>query len=217
MSNLPVGNRFKNQSMVNREEVPKVNAGSMADIAFLLLIFFLVTTSIETDVGLARMLPIINSEPPLPISVKNIFPISINSDGELLVDNELTNLTDLRSLTIDFLDNGGALQSDSRYCSYCQGERNPESSDSPAEAVVSLMSHRETSYGVYIAVQNELVGAYNNLRNREAQRLYKREYTEMESIYLNPETPKSVKEDLKPKIKNIQRLFPLNLSEAERN
>ena len=124
MSNLPVGNRFKNQSMVNREEVPKVNAGSMADIAFLLLIFFLVTTSIETDVGLARMLPIINSEPPLPISVKNIFPISINSDGELLVDNELTNLTDLRSLTIDFLDNGGALQSDSRYCSYCQGERN---------------------------------------------------------------------------------------------
>ncbi len=203
--------------MANREEVPKVNAGSMADIAFLLLIFFLVTTSIETDAGLHRMLPRINHEPPLPISERNILPVSINGDGKLLVANELRDLAELRALTIAFLDNGGALQNDKRYCDYCRGDRNQQSSDSPLEAVVSLMSNRETSYGVYISVQNELVGAFNDLRNREAQRLYYMDYTKMESIYLNPETSKVVKEDLKLKIKKIQELFPLNLSEAERN
>ncbi len=203
--------------MASREEVPKVNAGSMADIAFLLLIFFLVTTSIETDTGLSRMLPRITSDPPLPIPEKNILAISINGNGELLVNDELIDLAELRKLTTTFLDNGGALESDARYCDYCQGVRDRSSSDSPAEAVVSLMSSRETSYGVYISVQNELVGAYNDLRNRESQRLYNRDYTEMETIYSNLETPKPVREALKPKIKNIQQLFPLNLSEAERN
>lgn len=203
--------------MTNRDEVPKVNAGSMADIAFLLLIFFLVTTSIETDAGLARMLPPINPEPPLPIQEKNILPILINGEGALLVDGEQTDLADLRELTVAFLDNGGASKEDPRYCDYCNGEMDPKSSDSPAEAVVWLLSNRETSYGTYISVQNELVAAYNELRNRESQRLYKRPYTEMEKTYLSPETPVSVKEDLKPKIKHIQDLFPLNLSEAERN
>ena len=205
--------------MANREEVPKVNAGSMADIAFLLLIFFLVTTSIETDSGLDRMLPRIpdlTTSPPV-IPERNILPITINGDGELLVDDELINLKELKSLTKAFIDNGGALQGDDRYCDYCDGERSPESSDSPAEAIVSLKSNRKTSYGVYITVQNELVGAYNELRNREAQRLYKRDFTELEAIYLNPETLQSQKGQLKLKIKNIQQRFPLNLSEAERN
>lgn len=188
----------------------------MADIAFLLLIFFLVTTSIETDAGLNRMLPKITVVT-IPIPEKNILPILINGDGELLVDNQVTDLADLRELTIAFLDNGGARPQDPRYCGYCKGERDPKSSDSPAEAVVSLVSSRETSYGAYIAVQNELGGAYNLLRDREAHRLYQRPYTEMENEYSRPETPVSVKEELKSKIKRIQGLFPLNLSEAERN
>ena len=203
--------------MASREEVPKVNAGSMADIAFLLLIFFLVTTSIETDTGLDRMLPRINNEPPLPIQERNLLLIYINGDGNLLVADKLIDIKELKALTVAFLDNGGALKADRRYCHFCQGERSDKSSDSPAEAVVSLTSNRETNYGVYIAVQNELVAAYNDLRNREAQRLYRRNYTEMESSYLNAETPNSAKQDLKPKIKKIQELFPLNLSEAERN
>lgn len=205
--------------MASREEAPQVNAGSMADIAFLLLIFFLVTTTIETDAGLDRMLPKLEKEPPPvpPIPQKNILPISINAKGDLLLGDELITLKELRSLTKAFLDNGGALQGDARYCDYCQGERNPKSSDSPAEAVVSLMSNRETTYGVYIAVQNELVAAYNELRNREAQRLYKTDFTLMEAIYLKSETPKSTREELKGKIKHIQDLFPMKLSEAQRN
>ena len=64
-------------------------------------------------------------------------------------------------------------------------------------------------------MQNELVGAYNTLRNREAQRLYGTDFVTMESDYLNPETPTSVREELKDKVKRIQTLFPQKLSEAE--
>lgn len=214
---LPVFFGHKIQDMTNRDEVPRVNAGSMADIAFLLLIFFLVTTSIETDTGLDRMLPRITTERPLPIQERNILPILINGADELWVGDEVVPLSDLRNRTVSFLDNGGALPDDPRYCDYCRGKRDPKSSDSPGEAVVSLLSHRETSYGIYIAVQNELVGAFNELRNREARRRYQKGFVDMEAEYLRPETPIATKEDLKSKIKHIQKLFPLNLSEAERN
>ncbi|NNG09132.1 MAG: biopolymer transporter ExbD [Arenibacter sp.] len=202
--------------MPKRGAPPEVNAGSMADIAFLLLIFFLVTTTIETDAGLDRMLPPI--EPPdtdVIIKQKNIFQVSINRDGQLLADEELTNIQDLREKAKAFLDNGGAPSGSPDYCSYCKGKRDPSSSDSPAKAIISLKNDRETKYGTYITVQNELVGAYNDLRNREAQRLYKKDFTDMEAEYLNPETPDHVREDLKEKVKRIQELFPQKLSEAE--
>lgn len=202
--------------MPKRGAPPEVNAGSMADIAFLLLIFFLVTTTIETDAGLDRMLPPI--EPPetdVIIKQKNIFQVSINRNGQLLADEELTNIKDLRAKAIAFLDNGGAPAGSPDYCNYCKGKRDASSSDSPAKAIISLKNDRETKYATYITVQNELVGAYNELRNREAQRLFKRNFTDMEAEFLNPETPDNVREDLKEKVKRIQDLFPQKLSEAE--
>lgn len=202
--------------MSRRGAPPEVNAGSMADIAFLLLIFFLVTTTIDTDAGLDRMLPPI--EPPdtdVVIRQKNIFQVNINRDGQLMADEELINIRDLRAKTIAFLDNGGAPSGSPDYCDYCKGERDAASSDSPSKAIVSLRNDRETKYATYITVQNELVGAYNDLRNREAQRLYGRDFTDMEAEYLNPETPENIREDLKDKVKRIQDLFPLKLSEAE--
>ncbi|MDL5514049.1 biopolymer transporter ExbD [Arenibacter sp. M-2] len=202
--------------MPKRGAPPEVNAGSMADIAFLLLIFFLVTTTIETDAGLDRMLPPI--EPPdtdVIIKQKNIFQVSINRDGQLLADEELTDIKELKAKAIAFLDNGGAPSGSPDYCSYCKGKRDASSSDSPAKAIISLKNDRETKYGTYITVQNELVGAYNELRNREAQRLFKRNFTDMEAEYLNPETPDDVREELKEKVKRIQDLFPQKLSEAE--
>jgi biopolymer transport protein ExbD len=202
--------------MPRRKGAPEVNAGSMADIAFLLLIFFLVTTTIETDAGLDRMLPPI--EPPdtdVVIKQKNIFTVSINKSGQLLVEEELMNLEDLRDAAIAFLDNGGAPAGSPEYCNYCQGERDASSSDNPQKAIISLKNDRETAYKTYITVQNELVGAYNDLRNRESRRLYNRDFTEMESEYLNPETPSSVRDELKEKVQRIQELFPQKLSEAE--
>lgn len=202
--------------MPRRGAPPEVNAGSMADIAFLLLIFFLVTTTIETDAGLDRMLPPI--EPPdenVVIKQKNIFTVNINKNGQLLVEEELTDLKDLRTKAMAFLDNGGAPSGSPDYCSYCKGQRNPESSDNPTKAIISLKNDRETKYATYITVQNELVGAYNELRNREAQRLYGRNFTDMEAEFLNPETPQATRDDLKEKVQRIQELFPQKLSEAE--
>ena len=83
------------------------------------------------------------------------------------------------------------------------------------KAIISLKNDRETQYSTYITVQNELVGAYNDLRNRESQRLFKKKFVEMEAEYLNPETSDEVKEELKEKVKRIQELFPQKLSEAQ--
>ena len=202
--------------MARRGGPPEVNAGSMADIAFLLLIFFLVTTTIETDAGLDRMLPPI--EPPednVVIKQKNIFTVNINKNGQLLVEEELTDLKDLRAKAMAFLDNGGSPSGTADYCNYCKGSRDPASSDNPGKAIISLRNDRETKYATYITVQNELVGAYNELRNREAQRLYGRDFTEMEAEFLNPETPSAIRDDLKDKVKRVQDLFPQKLSEAE--
>lgn len=202
--------------MASREEVPKVNAGSMADIAFLLLIFFLVTTTIETEKGLDRMLPRKETSTPPPIPERNVLPILINGQDQLMVDNEVVDLKDLKELTIAFLDNGGLSRENKDYCDYCLGKRDPKSSDNPNRAIVSLMSNRGTSYGMYIAVQNELVAAYNTLRNREAQRLFNTDFTAMEALYASSETSGDVKKILRARIKRIQKRYPLKLSEAER-
>ena len=197
--------------MSRRGKPPEVDSGSMADIAFLLLIFFLVTTTIETDAGLDRMLPPI--EPPdidVIIKQKNIFQVSINKNGQLLADGELTEIKQLREKAMSFLDNGG-----DGSCTYCRGNKNAASSDNPVKAIISLKNDRETKYSTYITVQNELVGAYNDLRNREAMRLFGRNFTDMEAEYLNPETSPSVRGELKDKVKRIQELFPQKLSEAE--
>jgi len=197
--------------MPRRKGAPEVNAGSMADIAFLLLIFFLVTTTIETDAGLDRMLP--PMEPPednVVIKQKNIFTVNINKNGQLLADEALMDIKDLRAAAMEFLDNGG-----DGSCDFCKGKRDASSSDNPTKAIISLKNDRETKYATYITVQNELVGAYNDLRNRESQRLFNRDFVSMESEYLNPETPSSVREELKDKVKRVQELFPQKLSEAE--
>ncbi|QCX01267.1 biopolymer transporter ExbD [Aggregatimonas sangjinii] len=198
--------------MPRRAGAPEVNAGSMADIAFLLLIFFLVTTTIETDAGLDRMLPPI--EPPendVVIKQKNIFQVNISKSGQLLADGNLTELTALREKAMAFLENNG-----DGSCNYCrEGKKDPTSSDNPTKAIISLKNDRETKYGTYITVQNELVGAYNDLRNREAERLFKRSFTDMEAEYIKQETPPSVKAELKEKITRIQDMFPQKLSEAE--
>ena len=200
-----------------RRKSPEVNAGSMADIAFLLLIFFLVTTTIETDSGINRKLPPMEDQidPPI-IRQKNIFTVVVNKNNQLLVEEELTDIKDLRNLAVEFLDNGGG--SGEEACGYCQGNRDPRSSDNPDKAIISLKNDRETEYKVYIAVQNELVAAYNVLRNREFARLYPNEaltYVEADLRYSDPRTSSDDKSSLKEKLDVIKALYPQKLSEAE--
>lgn len=197
-----------------RRASPEVNAGSMADIAFLLLIFFLVTTTIETDRGISRKLPPIPEENVVPpvIKQKNIFTVIVNRNNELLVEDEVMELSALRQAAVEFLDNGAGTGDEA--CDYCQGPRDPASSDNPEKAIISLVNDRKTEYRTYISVQNELVAAYNQLRNREAQRLYGRSFQEMEAQYNDPNF-RGDKEDLKEKIDIIKEMYPQKLSEAE--
>jgi len=196
-----------------KRAAPEVNAGSMADIAFLLLIFFLVTTTIETDSGISRRLPPIDDliKPP-EIRQKNIFIVLINKDDQLLVEEKLMDIKDLRVAAMEFLDNGGGVGEEA--CTYCQGEKDPTSSDNPDKAVISLQNDRATSYKMYISVQNELVAAYNELRNRESQRLYGQEYLLMEKN-LADATWRGNKDKLKEQVDNLKAMYPQKLSEAE--
>lgn len=200
-----------------RRKAPEVNAGSMADIAFLLLIFFLVTTTIETDSGLNRKLPPMEDvvDPPI-IKERNIFTVVVNKFNQLLVEEKPLELTELRNEAAKFLDNGGGKGEEA--CSYCLGDRNPDSSDNPEKAVISLKNDRETDYKVYIAVQNELVAAYNVLRNREFLRLNPNlglDFVQADKIYNDPRTSIAEKERLKPLLSEVKLLFPQKLSEAE--
>jgi len=181
-----------------KRETPEINAGSMADIAFLLLIFFLVTTTMAKDEGINRKLPPWqpeedNSDLP-PIKEKNIFTVMINGENKLLVEENVMRLSELRAAAKAFIVNNG-----DGTCTYCDGAKDPKSSDNPNKAVISLQNNRLTNYESYIAVQNELVAAYNDLRNDYAERTYGKKFIELEG----------------DQMKEIQKMFPSKISEAE--
>ncbi len=199
-----------------KRAAPEVNAGSMADIAFLLLIFFLVTTTIEKDSGINRKLPPIDDsevEPPI-IKQKNIFTVLLNKNDQLLVEDEPMNIKNLRKAAVEFLDNGG-----DGTCDYCEGKKDKASSDNPDKAIISLKNDRETSYAAYISVQNELVAAYNELRNRRALQVGPQKgFSDMDFIKMQ-NNYKDVrwtgnKEKLKEVIDQIKLEIPQKLSEV---
>jgi biopolymer transport protein ExbD len=204
-----------------KRAAPEVNAGSMADIAFLLLIFFLVTTTMEKDSGINRKLPPIeDSEEDVIIKQKNIFTVLLNGKDQLLVEDEIMELKDLRAAAVEFLDNGGGTDADGNKCDYCKGKKNTSSSDHPDKAIISLKNERKTSYGQYISVQNELVAAYNVLRNRRALEIGPRKgFAEMNFIEMQ-KSYKDVnwvgnKEKLKELIDQIKKEYPQKLSEVQ--
>jgi len=196
-----------------RRSSPEVNAGSMADIAFLLLIFFLVTTTIETDSGISRKLPPIEEDQEdVVIKQRNIFTVLLNGKDQILVEDELMDLVDIRAAAIEFLDNGGGKDEDA--CDYCKGDGDPSSSDNPDKAIISLKNERETSYAAYISVQNELVAAYTHLRNVRAEDLYGESYEEMMKNYKDVNWPGN-KTTLKEKINRLRKEYPQKLSEVQ--
>jgi hypothetical protein len=204
-----------------KRSIPEVNAGSMADIAFLLLIFFLVTTTIEQDNGITRKLPRWEETPPetdVVVKKRNIFTVVVNKNDDLLVEDELMELKDLRKAAIDFIDNGGGEGTEGTKCDYCKGARSAESSDHPSKAIIALKNERETTYSTYVAIQNELGAAYTELRNREAVRLYGQgnTFTAMNTIFKDPKVKDaSLKEKLDTRLKKLKGMYPQIISEAE--
>ena len=164
----------------------EINAGSMADIAFLLLIFFLVTTTIVSDKGILVGLPPWSEEEPdiAKLKERNVFSVLVNADNQLLVRGEPTDIRDLRERTKEFIINPEKLEN---------------MSEDPTKAIVSLKNDRGTQYGTYLEVYNEVKAAYNELRDEEAKKRYGKEYQ-----YLNKDQAKSIRDAI-----------PLILSEAE--
>jgi len=201
-----------------RRETPEINAGSMADIAFLLLIFFLVTTTMNVDSGISKKLsekPPADYVPPV-IKERNIFEVNINRNNELLVEGERMDVKEIKDAAVKFIDNGGGEGKlvdgvSTGPCDYCKGEKSSTSSDHPNKAIISVQSDRGTEYGTYIIVQNELLRAYTELRNALCKERYGMSYIELEKLYKDDKN----NIELKKKVEDIKTAYPQIISDAE--
>lgn len=171
----------------NREgaEIP---SASLADIAFLLLVFFLLVTTIDVDTGIGLVLPPPPEEdqPPPPVKERNMLKILVNAQGMVLLDEEPTSILEVKQKVKDFIDNNG---------------QDPDLSESPELAIVSIKTDRQTPYSVYIDMLDEVVGAYEELRNTAAQARFGVRYENLE--------------DDSPEQEEIQDLYPKKISIAE--
>jgi len=184
-----------------KREIGEINAGSMADIAFLLLIFFLVTTTMDVDTGIARQLPPIpedKADTDAEVKERNIFAVLINAQDKLLVNGRPMELEELREKSKEFIKsnpNDPTLPE--------MEEVQIDGINKPvlvSAGIISLRNDRGTTYGRYIEVQNELVAAYSELRNEAAFEYFgKRTYDE-----LNEDQQKAIRE-----------VYPQRISEAE--
>jgi hypothetical protein len=201
-----------------RRENPEINAGSMADIAFLLLIFFLVTTTMDVDSGIPKKLAERTDAIPPIVKEKNIFQISINRNNQLFVENEGMELKDLKDAAIKFIDNGGGKgnpmpgKDTGAACNYCKGAKDPTSSDHPNKAIIAVESDRGTEFGTYVAVQNELLKAYAELRNKLCQDKYGISFTELDKAF-----KAGARKDkaLRKKVEDIKSSYPQIISDSE--
>ncbi|WP_223034383.1 ExbD/TolR family protein [Hanstruepera marina] len=158
----------------------KVNAGSMADIAFLLLIFFLVTTTISIDAGIKRQLPSPCSDLDdctKTVAERNLINIELNASNEILVNEQLIEIGKLKQILMDFIDNNG----DSS-CSYCHGIQNPLASDNPKKAVIAITHTRQTPYEVFIQVQDETTKAIMELREAYSLNRFNQPYSDLKAV-----------------------------------
>jgi len=164
----------------------EVNAGSMADIAFLLLIFFLVTTTIVEDKGVLVKLPPWSDEPPdiQQLKTRNVYSVLVNAQNQLLVRGEPADLETLRENAKEFIMNP---------------DKRPDMAEKPTKAIVSMKNDRGTKYATYLEVYNEIKGAYNELRNEAANIKFGRDYE-----FCSREQRKEIRDEI-----------PLVISEAE--
>ncbi|MCB9203223.1 MAG: biopolymer transporter ExbD [Flavobacteriales bacterium] len=170
-----------------RKEVPEINASSMADIAFLLLTFFLIATSMDKPEGIIRNLPDPSKPdvPPVEIHEKDAMKILANSMGQIQIEGEDAQLADIKRRVKEHVDNGGgrAGRDDSgEMCDYCTGKRDPNMSDHPKDAVISIELDRGTPYRVYITVQNEIDRAINELRDQYTRKYMDISYAELKKL-----------------------------------
>ena len=184
-----------------KRKVPGVNASSSADIAVMLLLFFLMTSSMDTDKGLPRRLP-----PPVPkdqknndveINKRNLLVVLINSQNQISCGGEPIDISQLKDKAKEFIDNP-----------YNDANK-PEKEEKEVEffgkvmcaskGVISIQNDRGTQYQAYISVQNELARAYNELRDEISREKFGKAFADLEDAQQ----------------KAVQEIYPQKISEAE--
>lgn len=187
--------------MGKKRKTPGINGSSSADIAFMLLIFFLITTSMDTDKGLARRLP-----PPVPkeqknedvdIKKRNLLVVLINSSNQILCGDQFIDIKQLKEKVKEFIENP------------YNDEHKPEKVEVDVpffgkqmvtkNHIISLQNDRGTEYQAYIDVQNELAAAYNELRNDVSKKKFGKVFADLDE----------------EQQKAVQMIYPQKISEAE--
>ena len=168
----------------NKRKTPEINASSQADIAFLLLVFFLVATTMNTDKGISRVLPPI---PPEDVKVedqkqkeRNVLLVFVNGAGQLMVADEMIDIRQLKDRAKEFVLNVN------------DDEDKPEKEDEEIEmpdgskwvypvskGVISLQTTRDTGYETYIMVQNELTRVFNEIREDVSMQKFGKPFGEL--------------------------------------
>ena len=197
-----------------KRKVPGLNGSSLADISFILLIFFLITTSMDTDTGLARRLP----PPPDPnqqeddvkVKGRNVFVVSVNMNNEIMyyygdeskrVSKSGVQISELREIAKEFIANPENKAN--------MPEFHPADPPLPVlgaypitkNHIISVQTDRSTKYEVYFQIQNELMAAYNELRDEFAMAKFGKHYRD-----LKPESEEELA---------VRGVYPMKISEAE--
>lgn len=186
--------------MNNKRQIQEINAGSMADIAFLLLIFFLVATTMNVDSGIQRVLPPMpdpnQTQKPMDIKKRNLMLVFVSKFDNILAGGEVLDITQLKEKAKTFILNPQ------------NSEDLPEKKVADidligqypvSEGVISLQNDRGTSYNLYIMVQNELTRAFNEVRDEVSMNKFNKKFADL------TEKQRAA----------IQKAIPLKISEAE--
>lgn len=185
-----------------KRPLPEIAASSMADVAFQLLLFFIFATTMGSESGLFRKLPPPPEDDQIEqeeVKERNVFVVLVNREDNLLVENAQMDISQLKEAAKEFIENPGNSAS--------LPEKVPTevpyfgTVNVTKYHVISLQNDRGTSYKTYIAVQNELTAAYNDLRNQLAMQKFNVRYDELDD------------EDTRKEA--IDEIYPLKISEAE--
>ena len=198
-------------------ETPEVNGGSLADIAFLLLIFFLVTTTMDIDTGITRLLPPEpedEQETEVKVNKRNVLVVLLNRSDRLMVGGEEMDRLELKAKTIEFFTNPAndvnLPEKEDVEINFPPGSSSLLPPDGVwrgqvSKGVISLQNDRSTTYGKYLQVQNELVAAVNELRDNFCKLYFEMDYADLNTANPNEE-----------EIHNgIRKIYKMNISESE--
>ena len=190
--------------MASKKNIPEINASSQADIAFTVLIFFLVVSTMDIDTGIVRMLPPMADpnvkQEDIKVKERNLLLVFVSGSGNIMAGGKVISLNALKDKAKEFILN----PLDDKNLP----EKKPTAIDMPdgskwtypvSEGVISLQNARDTKYNVYIQVQNELTRAFNEVRDEVAKAKFGKEFKDLDEA----------------ENKVITKAIPMKISEAE--